>query len=205
MFHVVFDDWFNTVTANSDALPDFQTPEWTQTFGDSEFQYPIDEDEDPDGPESPPPLHNVARESRVRQAMDATTPDPAPSSDGQLPDLKEPPAPPVSHSRELTPPVSHAREPQEITPSPPAVPSEFPTPEWLDQRGSNIDDSDDEDDPAMPALISRGGYDSEEDDDNDDADGKPKPKSSYRFCRPPAPSSVTLMMMRHQILQGRVK
>ena len=77
VFHVVFDDWFNTVTANSDALPDFQTPEWTQTFGDSEFQYPIDEDEDPDGPESPPPLHNVARESRVRQAMDATAPDPS--------------------------------------------------------------------------------------------------------------------------------
>ena len=69
--------------------------------------------------------------------------------------IKEPLAPPVSHARELTPPVSHLREIQEITPSPSAAlpsTSEFPTPEWLDQRGSNIDDSDDEDDPAIAPI-----------------------------------------------------
>ena len=60
VFHIVYDDWFSTVAANPADLPDFNSTEWAQMFGDSEFQYPLDDEEDPDGPESPPPLHNVA-------------------------------------------------------------------------------------------------------------------------------------------------
>ena len=42
-FHVVFDDWFATVAAGVEELPDFNSPEWAKMFGDSAFQYPEDE------------------------------------------------------------------------------------------------------------------------------------------------------------------
>ena len=34
-YHVVFDDWFATVGSSMDNIPDFQSPEWQQLFGDS--------------------------------------------------------------------------------------------------------------------------------------------------------------------------
>jgi Reverse transcriptase (RNA-dependent DNA polymerase) len=45
-FHVVFDDWFSTVTTSVDNLPDFNSPEWAQVFGDSFYQYPFDEEDE---------------------------------------------------------------------------------------------------------------------------------------------------------------
>ena len=36
--HVVFDDWFATVGSAPAELPDFQSPEWHNMFGDSECQ-----------------------------------------------------------------------------------------------------------------------------------------------------------------------
>lgn len=42
-FHVVFDDWFATVNTSVDELPDFSSKEWTHLFGDTEFQYVLDE------------------------------------------------------------------------------------------------------------------------------------------------------------------
>jgi hypothetical protein len=44
-FHVVFDDWFATVTTNPADLPDFNTPEWAQTFGESIYQYVMDDED----------------------------------------------------------------------------------------------------------------------------------------------------------------
>jgi hypothetical protein len=46
-FHVVFDDWFATVTSTDDSIPDFNGPTWTRLFGESEFQFPYEEPEDP--------------------------------------------------------------------------------------------------------------------------------------------------------------
>ena len=43
-FHVVFDDWFATVTATPDQLPNFNSDEWAKMFGDSSYQYPLDDD-----------------------------------------------------------------------------------------------------------------------------------------------------------------
>ena len=46
-FHIVFDDWFATVSSSSNELPDFGSDEWTKLFGDSVYQYVLDDD-DPD-------------------------------------------------------------------------------------------------------------------------------------------------------------
>ena len=40
-YHVVFDDWFHTVSSDHDgSLPDLNSDDWTRLFGDSTFQYP---------------------------------------------------------------------------------------------------------------------------------------------------------------------
>ena len=43
-YHIVFDDWFSTVSSTPESLPDFNSPEWAQLFGDSVYQYPLDHD-----------------------------------------------------------------------------------------------------------------------------------------------------------------
>ena len=42
-FHIIFDDWFATVTSTMDLLPDFNSAEWNKMFGESTLQYPFDE------------------------------------------------------------------------------------------------------------------------------------------------------------------
>ena len=44
-FHVVFDDWFATVEGTAADLPDFNSPAWQQLFGDSTYQYVLDDDD----------------------------------------------------------------------------------------------------------------------------------------------------------------
>ena len=44
-FHVIFDDWFATVTSTTDVLLDFNSAKWNKMFGDSTCQYPFDEDD----------------------------------------------------------------------------------------------------------------------------------------------------------------
>ena len=44
-FRVVFDDWFATVPATPDQLPDFNSDEWAKMFGDSAYQYPLNDDD----------------------------------------------------------------------------------------------------------------------------------------------------------------
>ena len=46
-FHVVFDDWFATVSTNDDNMPDFNSDEWSKMFGESAYQYiQMDDDDD---------------------------------------------------------------------------------------------------------------------------------------------------------------
>ena len=42
-FHVVFDDWFATVNSTVEDLPDFNSPEWQKMFGESTYQYVLDD------------------------------------------------------------------------------------------------------------------------------------------------------------------
>ena len=44
-FHAVFDDWFATVGASADQLPDLNSDEWAKMFGESTYQYPLDDDD----------------------------------------------------------------------------------------------------------------------------------------------------------------
>ena len=37
-FHVVFDDWFATVSSSAEDLPDFESPEWKDIFGDCNYE-----------------------------------------------------------------------------------------------------------------------------------------------------------------------
>ena len=45
-FHVVFDDWFATVTADPDALPNFAAESWKRMFKDSTYQYILDDEDE---------------------------------------------------------------------------------------------------------------------------------------------------------------
>ena len=44
-FHVVFDGLFATVSSSIDDLPDFNSNKWIKLFGDSMFQYILDDDD----------------------------------------------------------------------------------------------------------------------------------------------------------------
>ena len=44
-FHAVFDDWFATVSATPGQLPNFDSDDWAKVFGDSAYQYPLDDDD----------------------------------------------------------------------------------------------------------------------------------------------------------------
>jgi hypothetical protein len=46
-FHIVVDDWFATVSASADNLPNFNNEYWQRMFRDSIYQYDLnDEDEE---------------------------------------------------------------------------------------------------------------------------------------------------------------
>jgi hypothetical protein len=45
-FHDMFDDWFATVTSMENELPDLNSDEWKHMFGESTYQYPLDDDAD---------------------------------------------------------------------------------------------------------------------------------------------------------------
>jgi hypothetical protein len=45
-FHIVFDDWFASVSASADNLPNFNDECWQQIFQDSTYQYILDDHED---------------------------------------------------------------------------------------------------------------------------------------------------------------
>ena len=69
-YHAVFDDWFATVSANVDELPDFQTPEWTQLFGDSIYQFIEDETWTQEAPVDAQQQQMFERRERVADSLD---------------------------------------------------------------------------------------------------------------------------------------
>ena len=109
-FHVVFDDWFATIAASTESLPDFESDEWARLFGDSTYQYPFDDDDirtlDDVASDPPPTLVDWRRDS-VARAMDNATP-PIPLAVAQpptVPSVQQPSAPPPTP---LIPPARHA-------------------------------------------------------------------------------------------------
>ena len=43
-FHIVFDDWFATVPSSGTDTPDFSSPAWNKMFGESRYQYILDDE-----------------------------------------------------------------------------------------------------------------------------------------------------------------
>jgi hypothetical protein len=71
-FNVVFDDWFATIAASSDELPDFNSDAWARMFGTATFCFPFDEGDEEivEARDEPDKAFQDQRE-RVREAMDA--------------------------------------------------------------------------------------------------------------------------------------
>ncbi len=44
-FHCGFNDWFTTITSDVSVLPDFVSASWYNMFGDSHYQYVLDEED----------------------------------------------------------------------------------------------------------------------------------------------------------------
>ena len=122
-FHVVFDDWFTSVTTSIDDLPDFNSITWSKMFGHSEYQFIRDEDDTQVDPEDFMTSEAIStRQNRVSKAMDTTMPptplpvSPPPSSP---PTLSLPPSPvPSSSTSPTSPPI--AVPPPLLSASPPA-------------------------------------------------------------------------------------
>ena len=78
-FNIVFDDWFATVAASVEDLPDLNSPEWSKMFGDSTFQFRFDDDDDDGSPlvEENGDLTEALERSHnaVRNAMDKHRPE----------------------------------------------------------------------------------------------------------------------------------
>jgi hypothetical protein len=136
-YHVVFDDWFATVSSDEASLPDFNSPEWARTFGESEFQFPFDEEDLEDMPElegPPPSLLPAIREADLEDAFELHRPAtqlpvlPRPTEKFPSPMIKSPaPAEPLSHA---STPESPNVSPIEL-PSPRQVNFDVPTPQHL--------------------------------------------------------------------------
>ena len=123
-FHIVFDDWFQTVSTDVDALPDFNAPAWKQLFGESEFQYEFESgdleqlrDLTDNIDTSIEALHDAAARERVQSAMDLIRAPPSSSatSHQQVPKSHVPPVPVSQPLR-----TSH---PSTSSPSHPVLPS----------------------------------------------------------------------------------
>ena len=84
-FHVIFDDWFQTVDSTGSPSVDFDSPDWYQTYGLTEWQY-IPDDADEPGPDPLPvsSLEGVDRQERLRAIRHEALAD----TPGSLPTLR---------------------------------------------------------------------------------------------------------------------
>ena len=78
-YHVVFDDWFSTVPSSPSDIPDFNSDEWKKLFGDSSYQYHIDDDQfDPPVVQESLPnqhyRHQASERKYVSVPIDTSTP-----------------------------------------------------------------------------------------------------------------------------------
>ncbi|KAI2494031.1 hypothetical protein MHU86_20517 [Fragilaria crotonensis] len=114
-FHIVFDDWFATVPASADDLPNFNDDCWQRMFRDSTFQYVLD-DEDEERLIAGSTDYEQANEllsqmQRVATALDNATP---PQVLPVAPPPLSTPLPPPREQIATPPPV--------VVPPPPATP-----------------------------------------------------------------------------------
>ncbi|KAI2508011.1 hypothetical protein MHU86_6418 [Fragilaria crotonensis] len=114
-FHIVFDDWFATVPASADDLPNFNDDCWQRMFRDSTFQYVLD-DEDEERLIAGSTDYEQANEllsqmQRVATALDNATP---PQILPVAPPPLSTPLPPPREQIATPPPV--------VVPPPPATP-----------------------------------------------------------------------------------
>jgi hypothetical protein len=73
-FHVVFDDWYATVATSDSDLPNLYSDEWYKLFGDSTFQYVLDETDDVDADDLERSKQHDTLASRVAQATNQVQP-----------------------------------------------------------------------------------------------------------------------------------
>jgi hypothetical protein len=86
-FHVVFDDWFPTVTSMENELPDLNLDGWKHMFGESTYQHPLDDVGADDteflrlepltsvhSSQSSPAKRSLSRRKNVACAIDAARP-----------------------------------------------------------------------------------------------------------------------------------
>jgi hypothetical protein len=166
-FHIVFDDWFATVPASADDLPNFNNDCWRRMFQDSTFQYVLD-NEDKERLIAESTNYKIANDllsqmQRVATALDnATPPQVLPVAPPPLSTPLQPPreqiatsAPPVTASSTPATPLLTPREatPQPPTPIAPYLPP--PTPAKLFQspptpiRPSNESDKEVSEQPVV--------------------------------------------------------
>ena len=74
-FHVVFDDWFATVSSDVGDLPDMNSPEWGAIFGDQNNHFDrFHGDDDEEDPTPPTDSAIVDRAMEISAAMDQRAP-----------------------------------------------------------------------------------------------------------------------------------
>ena len=70
-FHIVFDDWFATVVGTSSDMPNFASKEWSEMFGNSTYQYVVDdEQDDTTGSDSQETMEHVKRSDDITNSQD---------------------------------------------------------------------------------------------------------------------------------------
>lgn len=71
-FHVVFDDWFATVVGTSSEMPNFASDEWSKMFGNSTYQYVLDEEGEDElpGTDLQETLDHARRSDDISHAFD---------------------------------------------------------------------------------------------------------------------------------------
>ena len=136
-FHIVFDDWFATVSASADDLPNFNDACWQRMFQDSTYQYVLDDEDEEklivEATDYEQAQELLSQMQRVAAAIDASTPPQvlpvAP------PPLLTPLQPPREHAATPSPalaplsPTTPLLTPREATPQPsPPIDVRPPTP-----------------------------------------------------------------------------
>ena len=118
-FHIVFDDTFSTIATSIENLPDFNSDEWVKLFGDSSYQYVLDDVDPSTAPDSsndaPPP--NIGRVRDRLELLQPPTPLPV-----------TPPPTKLIDASPLQPPKQRETSVENPMPSTPRTPSATPSP-----------------------------------------------------------------------------
>ena len=129
-YHIVFDDWFNTVSTTDGTPIDFNHPDWYQTFGLTEYQYilPDSADDDEDARVQRELLDRSQDVHTQRELLLPPGPLEMPHPAQRIPEIKpalEAPLPELAHSK---PPPTVVTAPVEVTPIIQEAPAPVPPP-----------------------------------------------------------------------------